>query len=176
MVSFNEGGGKHPNFKDRPPIEPQVRFISFSADASKMATVDVRPDIDHPSESYHSTLRFWERRPSGVPAEDSSLYSVQIEYDQPHRYSLLVGSKACPAQACQGLASLYLFIDALVLIISAVHLVMCLFIHKNNPQICSTLHALRYASLMKQGEVSGCVTCSSSSSTCSNPIGCRALL
>ena len=125
MVSFNEGGGKHSSFKDRPPIEPQVRFISFSADASKMATVDVRPDIDHPSESYHSTLRFWERRPSGVPAEDSPLYSVQIEYDQPHRYSLLDGSKACPAQACQGLALLYIFIGVSLLTTSDVRLVMC---------------------------------------------------
>ncbi len=85
MVSYDEGEGRSGKHSVPPPVEPQVCSIGFSGDGSRMATVDVRPDIDHPETAYHSTLRFWERRPSGTPADDSPLYSVQTEYDRPHR-------------------------------------------------------------------------------------------
>ena len=91
MVSYDEGEGRTGKFTATPPVEPQICFIGFNADGSRMSTVDVRPDIDHPESAYQSTLRFWERRPSGSPADDSPLYSVEFEFDQPHRYSCHLG-------------------------------------------------------------------------------------
>lgn len=95
MVNYSETEGKTGKYSAAPPIEPQVRFLNFNSDGSRMATIDVRPDVNHPESVYQSTLRFWERRPSGAPpADDTPLYSIQIEYDQPHRYLHLLGCLA----------------------------------------------------------------------------------
>lgn len=89
MVNY-EGGSKREKKEgkqaERPPVEPQVQFMCFSADGTRMATIDVRPDVDKPDSCFHSNLRFWERRPSGLNyTEGTPLFTPQLDYDRPHR-------------------------------------------------------------------------------------------
>lgn len=85
IVSYNEWEGNQGKAGPLPPIEPQVVFVCFNVDGARMVSVDVRPDIDHPETSFHSNLRFWERRGSGEPQEEGPLYNVQNDIDRPHR-------------------------------------------------------------------------------------------
>lgn len=85
VVSYDSGEGKEGKGIQSPHIEPQVQYICFSADGTRMATVDVRPDISQPDSVYHSNLRFWESRGSGTPQEDAPLYQVHQDIDSPHR-------------------------------------------------------------------------------------------
>jgi len=64
---------------------PQVRSICFNSDGTRMATLDIRPEVT-PGDGYDTCLKFWERRASGAAAATSPLYSVHDEFDVPHRY------------------------------------------------------------------------------------------
>jgi len=63
---------------------PQVRSICCNSDGTRMATLDVRPEVT-PGDGYDTSLKFWERRAGGATAAKSPLYSVHDEFDVPHR-------------------------------------------------------------------------------------------
>lgn len=65
-------------------IEPQVTHIAFSEDGLHMATIDVKADAST-SQSYSTSLKFWDRRASNAQASTSSLFEVQSQIDEPHR-------------------------------------------------------------------------------------------
>jgi hypothetical protein len=62
----------------------QVRSICFNSDGTRMATLDIRPEVT-PGDGYDTSLKFWERRASGAAAAKSPLYSVHDEFDVPHK-------------------------------------------------------------------------------------------
>lgn len=85
LVNYEHPEGKQGRVTQQPPVEPQVTFVCFNTDGSRMASVDVRPDIDRPESSFHANLRFWERRGSGETPEDGPLFHVHTDVDRPHR-------------------------------------------------------------------------------------------
>ena len=81
VTSPSDSKGSSQDWSD---IEPQVTHIAFNNDGTTMVTIDVRPDAST-TQSYTTSLKFWERRASGDAASGTPLYHIHTQIDNPHR-------------------------------------------------------------------------------------------